>query len=62
LLCSGHFSRIHKATIVNLNFITRYNIQKLGGHVELEGGIKKSVSRRKRQEFKNAIESFAKKI
>lgn len=48
------FFRVHKSFLVNMNYITRYSL-KNGGEVELKDGSLVLLSRRKKDEFVDAI-------
>ena len=44
------FVRVHKSFAVNLNYIVQYDVKE-DMYVELKGGAKISVSRRKKKDF-----------
>lgn len=55
------FVRIHKSTIINLDFLKSYSSFQ-GNTAELNDGTKLTISRRKLTEFKEAVDGFAKMI
>ena len=55
------FFRIHKSTIINLNYLKAYSSYQ-GNFAELTDGTRLSISRRKVIEFKGAVDRFAKII
>lgn len=55
------FFRIHKSTIINLNFLKRYSTYQ-GNFTELTDGTCLSVSRRKINEFREAVSSLSKSL
>ncbi len=55
------FVRIHKSTIINLDFLKAYSSFQ-GNMAELSDGTKLTISRRKLTEFREAVDSYAKII
>ena len=53
------FFRIHKSTIINMNFLKAYSSYQ-GDFAELTDGTRLSISRRKMNEFLEALSHFAK--
>ncbi len=59
IINSPEFFRIHKSTIINMNFLKAYyNYQ--GDFAELNDGTRLSIARRKVSEFLEAVSHFAK--
>ncbi|MCX6233591.1 MAG: LytTR family DNA-binding domain-containing protein [Bacteroidetes bacterium] len=56
-----NFFRIHKSTIINLNFLKAYSSYE-GNFAELTDGTRLSISRRKLNEFREAVKHFSKGI
>jgi len=61
LLKGPVFYRIHKSTIINLNYLKAYSSYE-GNFAELTDGTRLSISRRKVNEFRDAVKHFAKSI
>ena len=59
LLPAAQFLRVHKSTLVNLNYLKEYN-NKNGLQIFLENGTPLNVSRRRATEFFEKIKSFTK--
>jgi two-component system LytT family response regulator len=57
LLPEQQFVRVHKSSIVNLNYVKEYN-SKNGLEVILNNGKKIAVSRRRSSEFLEKIKAF----
>lgn len=55
------FFRIHKSTIINLNYLKAYSSFQ-GNFAELSDGTRLGISRRKVNEFREAVDKFAKII
>jgi two-component system LytT family response regulator len=55
------FFRIHKSTIINLNFLKAYSSYE-GNFAELTDGTQLSISRRRLQEFREAVNQFSRSI
>lgn len=55
------FFRIHKSTIINLNFLKSYSSSQ-GNYAELTDGTKLDISRRKMGEFREALSDLSKDI
>lgn len=55
------FFRIHKSTLINLRFLKAYSSYQ-GNFAELNDGTRLSISRRKIQEFKDAVSLISKLI
>ena len=55
------FFRIHKSTIINLNYLKGYSSYQ-GNYAEMTDGARLSISRRKLNEFREAIAHFSKSI
>jgi two-component system LytT family response regulator len=55
------FFRIHKSTIINLNFLKAYSSYE-GNFAELTDGTRLSISRRKLNEFREAVRNFSKAL
>ncbi len=55
------FFRIHKSAIINMNFLRAYSSYE-GNFVELNDGTQLSISRRKLNEFRDAVKQFSKSI
>ncbi len=53
------FFRIHKSTIINLNYLLAYSSYE-GNFAELKDGTKLSISRRKLNDFREAVKQFSK--
>jgi len=58
ILEGSDFYRIHKSTIINLNFLVGYSSFQ-GNFAELQGGIKLDISRRKLSEFREQVKRFS---
>jgi len=61
ILDTPEFFRIHKSTIINMNFLKAYSSYQ-GDFAELTDGTRLSISRRKMSEFLEALSHFAKNI
>ena len=61
LLDLPSFFRIHKSTIINMNFLRAYSSYE-GNFAELNDGTQLSISRRKLNEFREAVNQFSKSI
>jgi two-component system, LytTR family, response regulator len=61
LLDNPMFYRIHKSTIINMNFLKAYSSYQ-GNFAELSDGTRLSISRRKLNEFRDLVHQFAKAI
>lgn len=59
LLSSAQFLRIHKSTLVNLDYLVEYN-NKNGLQILLKNGVMLNVSRRRATEFFEKVKSFTK--
>ncbi len=55
------FFRIHKSTIINMNYLKAYSSYE-GNFAELTDGTRLSISRRKLIEFREAVKHFSKSI
>ena len=55
------FFRIHKSTIINMNFLQAYSSYE-GNFAELNDGTRLSISRRKLNEFREAVKHFSKSV
>jgi len=58
ILGTTQFFRIHKSTIINMNYLKGYSSYE-GNYAEMTDGIKLAVSRRKLNEFREAINVFS---
>ena len=61
LLDHPEFFRIHKSTIINMNFLSAFSSYE-GNFAELNDGTQLSISRRKLNEFREAVNLFSKSI
>ena len=61
ILDPPHFFRIHKSTIINMNYLQGYSSYE-GNFAELNDGTKLSISRRKLIEFREAVKLFSKSL
>lgn len=61
LLDPPMFFRIHKSTIINMKFLKGYSSYQ-GNNAELSDGTKLTISRRKLNEFREAVNHFSKSI
>ena len=61
ILENSMFFRIHKSTIINMNFLKAYHSYE-GNYAELTDGTRLSISRRKLFDFREAVKLFAKSI
>ena len=61
LLAHPLFFRIHKSTIINMNFLHAYSSYE-GNFAELNDGTQLSISRRKLNEFREAVKLFSKSL
>lgn len=61
LIDNPMFFRIHKSTIINLNFLKAYSSYQ-GNFAELTDGTRLSISRRKLAEFREEVNQFSKSI
>jgi len=57
ILPDNKFVRIHKSSIINLDYLLEYNSRN-GLEVTLKGGIKIAVSRRRASEFAEKVKSY----
>jgi len=55
------FFRIHKSTIINMNYLRAYSSYQ-GNFAELIDGTKLSISRRKLNDFREAVKHFSKSL
>jgi two-component system, LytTR family, response regulator len=55
------FFRVHKSAIINLNYLTGYSSYE-GNFAELTDGTQISISRRKLNEFRDAVSHFSKSM
>jgi two-component system, LytTR family, response regulator len=55
------FFRIHKSTIINMNYLQGYSSYE-GNFAELNDGTRLSISRRKLIEFREAVKQFSKSL
>jgi two-component system, LytTR family, response regulator len=55
------FFRIHKSTIINMNYLRAYSSYE-GNFAELNDGTKLSISRRKLNDFREAVKHFSKSL
>lgn len=61
LIDNPMFFRIHKSTIINLNFLKAYSSYQ-GNFAELTDGTRLNISRRKLAEFREVVNHFSKSI
>jgi two-component system LytT family response regulator len=61
ILEGSMFFRIHKSTIINMNFLKAYSSYE-GNFAELTDGTRLSISRRKLIDFRDAVKYFSKSI
>jgi len=61
ILENSMFFRIHKSTIINMNFLKAYSSYE-GNFAELTDGTRLSISRRKLIEFREAVKQFSKSV
>jgi two-component system LytT family response regulator len=61
LLDPPAFFRIHKSTIINMNHLRAYSSYE-GNFAELNDGTRLSISRRKVNEFRDAVKQFSKSL
>jgi two-component system, LytTR family, response regulator len=61
LLDHPAFFRIHKSTIINMKFLSAYSSYE-GNFAELNDGTQLSISRRKLNEFREAVKQFSKSL
>jgi two-component system, LytTR family, response regulator len=61
LLDPPTFFRIHKSTIINMNFLRAYSSYE-GNFAELNDGTQLTISRRKLNEFREAVHHFSKSL
>ena len=61
LLDHPAFFRIHKSTIINMNFLRAYSSYE-GNFAELNDGTQLNISRRKLNEFREAVNQFSKSL
>jgi two-component system LytT family response regulator len=59
LLANPPFVRIHKSTLINLNFVEGYNSK--NQEVQMKDGTQLIVARRKLEEFQSKLDSWVKK-
>jgi two-component system, LytTR family, response regulator len=55
------FFRLHKSTIINMNYLQSYSSYE-GNFAELVDGTRLSISRRKLNEFRDAVKHFSKSL
>ena len=55
------FFRIHKSTIINMEYLKAYSSYQ-GNFAELTDGTRLSISRRKLNDFREAVEHFSKSL
>jgi two-component system LytT family response regulator len=55
------FFRIHKSTIINMDYLKAYSSYQ-GNYAELTDGTRLSISRRKLNDFREAVKHFSKSI
>jgi two-component system LytT family response regulator len=55
------FFRIHKSTIINLNYLIAYSSYE-GNFAELVDGTRLSISRRKLNDFREVVKHFSKSM
>jgi len=55
------FFRIHKSTIINMNYLKAYSSYE-GNFAELNDGTQLSISRRKLNDFREAVKHFSKSL
>jgi two-component system LytT family response regulator len=61
ILDNPEFFRIHKSTIINMNYLKGYSSYE-GNFAELTDGTRLSISRRKLNDFREAVKYFSKSI
>jgi two-component system LytT family response regulator len=61
LLAGPLFFRIHKSAIINLNYLKAYSKYE-GNFAELNDGTKLTISRRRLNEFREAVEHFTRSL
>jgi two-component system LytT family response regulator len=61
ILSDPAFFRIHKSTIINMSFLQAYSSYE-GNFAELNDGTRLSISRRKLNEFREAVRHFSKSL
>jgi two-component system, LytTR family, response regulator len=61
ILESPAFFRIHKSTIINMNYLQAYSSYE-GNYAELNDGTRLSISRRKLNDFREAVKQFSKSL
>jgi two-component system, LytTR family, response regulator len=61
LLAGPLFFRIHKSAIINLNYLKAYSKYE-GNFAELNDGTKLTISRRRVNEFREAVEHFTRSL
>ncbi|MCX6243807.1 MAG: LytTR family DNA-binding domain-containing protein [Bacteroidetes bacterium] len=61
MLMHPAFFRIHKSTIINMNYLHAYSSYE-GNFAELTDGTRLSISRRKLNEFRDAVKQFSKPV
>jgi two-component system LytT family response regulator len=61
ILDSPEFFRIHKSTIINMNYLKGYSSYE-GNFAELTDGTMLNISRRKLNEFRDAIKHFSRSV
>lgn len=61
ILDDSGFFRIHKSTLINLRFLKAFSSYQ-GNFAELTDGTRLSISRRKVQEFKDAVSAISKLV
>jgi two-component system LytT family response regulator len=61
LLAEPAFFRIHKSTIINMSFLQGYSSYQ-GNFAELNDGTRLSISRRRLNDFRDAVKHFSKPL
>jgi len=61
ILIPSVFFRIHKSTIINMNYLRAYSSYE-GNYAELNDGTRLSISRRKLIDFREAVKHFSKSL
>jgi len=61
ILAPPEFFRIHKSTVINMNYLLGYSSYE-GNFAELKDGTRLSISRRKLNEFRDVVKQFSKSL
>lgn len=61
ILDPGFFFRIHKSSIINISYLKSYSTAE-GSEAVLTNGVKLPVSRRRLEDFMNAIQAVSRKV